>query len=75
MFGLEKGQMHHFEFDLAQDLKNAKKKKETLSKIEKHVSELKEMLKNGSDSEEFEQYGVLLHGYSALKAVVERINN
>ena len=75
MYGLEKkkgGQP--FEFDLEKDLRASAEK---MRATEKHVTdrtlELKNMLREGTKSQEFEDLGLLLHGYSVLPRVMNRI--
>jgi hypothetical protein len=74
MFGLEKKKKEVFEFDLEQELKaHPEKKKSLLAEIESSIEEIKAALRTGSDAKDFDNYGVLLHGYSALQKVVTRI--
>lgn len=74
MFGLEKKKKEIFEFDLEQALKkDPEKKQKLLKEIEGSIAELKALLRTGSDTKDFDNYGVLLHGYSALQKVVTRI--
>ncbi len=73
MFGLEKGKKKEFKFfDLEKDLESPKKSKDLMKKVEKHVQDLKNQIRKGADSKEFEQLGVLLHGYSALMKILTR---
>ena len=73
MFGMEKKKAL-FEFDLEMALKKDPLKKQTLLKeIEGKVQELKRLLRDGTATEEFDQYGILLHGYSALQKVLNRL--
>lgn len=77
MFGLKKenksGGRGPFEFDLEKELKTDKNKKASLIKeIDENTNELKAMLREGASSENFDQCGVILHGYSALAKVIER---
>lgn len=78
MFGLEKGPdkgKGMFEFDLEKEFKTDPGSKLKLSKdIEEKILFLKNLLRKGMDSsEEFEEHGVLLRGYAALKKVINRI--
>jgi hypothetical protein len=78
MFGLEdqkkkKKQDSEFFFDLEKDLKTAKKNKEIRNKITERIQQIKETLRGGAEKDEFEHYGVLLYGYTALQKVVSRI--
>jgi hypothetical protein len=76
MFGMEKKGRALFEFDLEKELKgNAEKIKEHQKKAEGHIQEIKHFLRQGSASEEFDNLGILLHGYAALQRVLTRIAN
>jgi len=72
MFGLEKKKNKPFEFDLEKELKSSKKKKEVLSICEKRTSQLKEALREGKASENFDQCGIIMQGYAALEKVVKK---
>ena len=73
MFGMEK-KSPLFEFDLEASLKKDPGKKAALLKeVEEKVQELKTLLREGTASEEFDQYGVLLHGYAALQKILNRL--
>ena len=73
MFGMEK-KSPLFEFDLEASLKKDPSKKSALLKeVEDKVQELKTLLRDGTSSEEFDQYGVLLHGYAALQKILNRL--
>jgi hypothetical protein len=74
MFGLEKNkQKALFEFDLEKDLQDEKKYKVLKDRVEKHVQDIKNKIREGANSEEFEKLGLLLHGYSALLKVLTRM--
>lgn len=74
MFGLEKKKKELFEFDLEKELKSSPAKiKELLKTTEEKISSLKAALRQGAGSEDFDKLGVLLHGYTALQRVVNRI--
>lgn len=74
MFGLEKKQKALFEFDLEKELKTDAEKKQKLSKeVEEKTQEIKNILRHGASSEDFDNYGVLLHGYAALQKVINKI--
>ena len=72
MFGLEKKKNKPFEFDLEKDLKSSKKKKEVLSICEERTKQLKEALREGKASENFDQCGIIMQGYAALEKVVKK---
>ncbi len=76
MFGLEKKGKALFEFDLEKELKaEPTKATEMLKKVEGIVQEIKTSLRAGSSSEEFDQLGILLHGFASLQRVLTRIAN
>jgi len=75
MYGLEnqkkkKGQ--EFTFDLEKDLKKMQKYQELKKKIEGRVQAIKEVLRGGGDKEDFDKFGVALHGYVSLLKVISR---
>lgn len=77
MFGLEdqkKKKKHaaEFIFELEKELKTAKKHKEIKQKVEGKIQKIKELLRSGENKEEFDQFGVLLHGYTSLLKVMSR---
>ena len=75
MFGMEKKEKALFEFDLEKELKTSpSKKQELLKTVEEKIQELKATLRQGSASSDFDNYGILLHGYSALQKVTNRIS-
>lgn len=76
MYGLEKKGKTLFEFDMEKDLKeHPSKVKELLKYCEEKVQEIKGILRQGTSSSEYDQFGVLLHGYAALQKVLTRIAN
>jgi hypothetical protein len=78
MFGLEKQKKKkttdEFVFDLEKDLKDSKKRKELHDKVENRIQEIKEILRSGENKDEFDKFGVLLHGYTSLLKVIARFN-
>ena len=76
MFGLEKKGRALFEFDLEKELKgNPTKSKELLKTVEMRIQDIKNTLRQGTGSEDFDKLGVLLHGYAALQKVLTKIAN
>ena len=77
MFGMEKKGRREkalLEFDLEKELRaNPEKAKKTLKEVEEKIVEIKDLLRKGGNSKEFDQLGVLLHGYTALQRVIKRI--
>ena len=76
MYGLEKKGRALFEFDLEKELKsNPSKAKELLKVCEERIQEIKNTLRQGTGSSDYDNYGVLLHGYAALQKVLTKIAN
>lgn len=74
MFGLEKKPKAPFEFALEEELKSDPKKKKDLSaEVETCIQDIKSTLRTGTDTQYFDEYGVLLHGYTALQKVLNKI--
>lgn len=76
MFGLEnqkKKKSPEFIFDLEKELMNEKLNRELKQKVEKRIQQVKEVLRTGDSKEEFDLFGILLHGYSSLMKVVLRV--
>jgi hypothetical protein len=78
MFGLEgqkkKKPGEEFVFELEKDLKNLKKNKEIRQKVEERIQKIKETLRSGDSQDEFDRFGLLLHGYTSLLKVISRFN-
>lgn len=75
MFGLEKKPKAPFEFALEEEMKSdPSKKKILLAEVETATQEIKSILKQGTDAQYFDDYGILLHGYSALQKVLNKIS-
>ncbi len=75
MFGLEdqkKKPGQEFVFELERDLRDSKKHKEVKARVEGQIQAIKKQLRGGSEKEDFDQYGVLLHGYTSLLKVMSR---
>ena len=75
MFGLEDQKKKKFEpfvFDFEKDMKDTKKYRDMLKRIEDRIQQLKKILKSGESKEEFDKLGVLLHGYTAFLKVMSR---
>ena len=75
MFGLEKGKGKALmEFDLEKELReDPEKAKKALAEVEAKISEIKKELREGSKEKGFDELGVLLHGYTALQRVLNRV--
>ena len=76
MFGLEsqkkKKPNEEFVFELEKELKNPAKHKEIKEKVELRLQKIKDSLRSGDDQEEYERFGLLLHGYQSLLKVMSR---
>jgi len=75
MFGLEnqkKKKNEDFVFELENELKNSKSHQELKKWIESQIQKIKEVLRGGESKEEFDQFGMLLHGYTSLLKVMAR---
>jgi hypothetical protein len=75
MFGLEdqkKKKPDEFIFELEKEFKDLKKHKDIKARIEERIQKIKETLRSGENKEEFDRYGVLLHGYTSLLKVMSR---
>ena len=75
MFGLEKKKNKPFEFDLEKELKNNKRRKEVLAICEEKTQNLKQALREGKASENFDQCGVIMQGYAALAKVIKKVKS
>lgn len=73
MYGLEKKQRPMFEFDLEKDLKkDPSKAREILKATEAKIQEIKGLLREGK-TPDFDNLGALLHGYTALQKVLNKL--
>jgi hypothetical protein len=76
MYGLEKKGRALFEFDLEKDLKSNPSQAKALVKVcEERIQEIKNTLRQGTESSDYDNFGVLLHGYAALQKVLTKIAN
>ncbi|MFQ5728819.1 MAG: DUF5398 domain-containing protein [Waddliaceae bacterium] len=76
MFGLgdkkPKKKENEFVFELETELMDPGKHKEMKNKIEGRIQEVKKILREGENKKEFEQFGLILHGYTSLLKVMSR---
>ncbi len=74
MYGLEKQPSDGFEFDLEKELNaSPERRKEVMKMAEDAIKGLKEALRDEDPhSKEFEKYGMMLHGYTAMQTVVQK---
>ncbi len=78
MFGLESNKKkkgpEEFFFELEKEMKSPEKQKEIKEKIEARLQKIKDALRTGeADQEEFNRWGLILHGYSSLIKVLSRV--
>ncbi len=78
MFGLEgqkkKKSVEEFIFDLEKELKTPKKHQEIKARVEARIQKIKDHLRSGEQQDEFDRFGLLLHGYTSLLKVMSRFN-
>lgn len=78
MFGLEeqknKKKPESFIFELEKELKTLTKHKELKQKVEERIQRIKDALRTGENQDDFDQYGILLHGYTSLLKVMSRFS-
>lgn len=78
MFGLEKQKKkktEEFIFDLEADLKSIKAQQDLKKKIEERIQNVREVLRKGENKDEFDKFGVLLHGYTSFLKVMSRVSS
>lgn len=74
MYGLEKEKKQLFQFDLEVDIKKSPKRaKELLEKTNNRCNDIKKQLKEGGNKKNIENLGALLHGYTSLIKVINKI--
>jgi len=76
MFGLEKEEttVQKFQFDLEIEIKEIPAKaKELIDHSKKMTDKLKKAVRDGSNEKDFDNYGILLHGYSALGRILKKL--
>ena len=72
MYGLEK-EKKPFQFDLEIELKEDRKKAtKKLDIIEEQIHQVKKEIREGKSSKELDDLGVILHGYTATKKVLNK---
>lgn len=75
MFGLEdqkKKKAADFVFELETDFKNSRRRAEIKKHVETKVQKIKDVLRGGENKDEFDKFGLLLHGYTSLLKVMAR---
>lgn len=74
MYGLEKERGKKFAFDLEKEIKEKPSRgKKILEKAEGRVQEIKKHLREGASEKDFDDLGILLHGYAALQKVIRKV--
>ena len=76
MFGLKdgKGGDEEAAFDLEMELKSPQRVKELRDEIQQRMLKIKSMLRDGQGPQDYNRFGILLHGYASLLKVVGRVN-
>lgn len=77
MFGLgdSKGKKEpEFIFDLERDVKDPHAGRKLKEKVVQRIKEVKDLLRSGHEKERFDQFGLLLQGYTALQKVMARVS-
>lgn len=71
---MEKKPGEKFAFDLEKEIKEKNSRgKEILENVEKRIHDVKAKLREGANEKEFDELGVLLHGYTALQKVLRKV--
>ncbi len=74
MYGTDKKGPQKFAFDLEKEIAEKHGRgKEILKLAEERGVTLKQQLREGTSGKEFDELGILLHGYTALQRVIKRI--
>jgi len=74
MFGLEKEEKEKFAFDLEKEIKTKPGHgKKFIDKAEERILEIKKLLREGTEEQQFEPLDILLRGYGALKKTIQKI--
>ena len=74
MFGLGKeNKDEEFEFDFEVDLKDGSLGRKMKENVAQKIKEVKNILRSGQNKEEFDKFGILLHGYTSLQKVMARV--
>lgn len=75
MFGLggsKKDEEEVAKFELEFELENATKKREIKDGVVGRMQQIKNELRKGCEKEDFDSFGIILHGYASLLKVVAR---
>lgn len=76
MFGLEKQKKKkpdEFIFDLEKDLKGVATNQDYKRRVETRIQTIREVLRKGDSKDDFDKFGLLLHGYTSLLKVFSRL--
>jgi len=76
MFGLEKQKKkktEEFIFELEKELKSYQTHQEYKKRVEEKIQDIRAVLRKGDNKDEFDKFGVLLHGYTSLLKVMSRL--
>lgn len=75
MFGMEdqkKKKSQDFVFELEKEMEDPTKHKQMKEKVEARIQDIKKILRDGGNKKDFETFGLVLHGYTALLKVMSR---
>jgi hypothetical protein len=73
MYGLGKEEKGKFAFDLEKEIKEKPTHgKKILEMAEQNILEIKKHLREGVETDDFDQLGILLHGYAAVQKVLKK---
>lgn len=74
MYGLGEKPAEKFVFDLEKEIKaKPGKGKQITETAEKRIHDIKKNLREGAKEKDFDELGILLHGYSALQKVLKKV--
>lgn len=76
MFGLEKQKKkktEEFIFELEKELKSYQTHQDYKKRVEEKIQDIRVVLRKGDNKDEFDKFGVLLHGYTSLLKVMSRL--
>jgi hypothetical protein len=73
MYGLEDEGKKTFKFDLEEELKKSKERTtEIIELADQNIIDIKKTLKTGVNKKNIDDLGILLHGYTSLKKVINK---
>ena len=73
MYGLEKKAIKEELYDLEKEWKNGSTASKWRTRIDSRIEEVKDLIRKGSNPQEFHALEHLLQGYMALKKIMGRV--